>query len=194
MTNLTPFQRLLGDAFDHLPEPVRRLHGLATTAHTAGLAEITAARNPTAWLVCKLAGLPKPGRDVPVSVSFHPNGGGREFWNRHFAGRRYASTMAAGHNHLVEHFGPFDLHFRLRPSEKGLEWSLIGWRLLGLPLPTISVPRIECLEAADGDRFTFDIDVAFPLIGHVIHYKGWLVALAAAGDHMGMGNAGANEG
>lgn len=44
----------------------------------------------------------------------------------------------------------------------------------------------------DGDRFTFDIDVAFPLIGHVIHYKGWLVAMAAAGDHMGI--AGANEG
>lgn len=181
MTVSTPFQRLLGPAFDRLPAPVRRLHSLSQSVATAGLAEITTARNPAAWLLCKVAGLPKPGQDVPVTVSFHPDGNGREFWDRHFAGRRYASTMAAKAEILVEHFGPFHLHFRLTPQADSLAWSLVGWRLLGVPLPAISQPTIECTETAEGDNFVFDIDVAFPLIGHVVHYRGWLAAQALNG-------------
>jgi hypothetical protein len=174
MTMTTPFQSLLGAAFDNLPVPVRHLHGLSQSVATAGLAEITAAPNLAAWLLCKVAGLPKPGRDVPVTVSFHPNGRGREFWDRHFAGRRYASTMEAATDTLIEHFGPFDLHFRLTPQPDGLAWSLVSWRLLGVSLPAISRPTIECTETAEGETFVFDIDVAFPVIGHVVHYRGWL--------------------
>ncbi|MGE4279276.1 MAG: DUF4166 domain-containing protein [Magnetospirillum sp.] len=175
---MTPFQRILGPAFEGLPGPVRYFHGLSGELHTKGVAEITTAANPAAWALCKIAGLPKPGRDVPVSVSFHPDGKGCEFWDRHFAGRRYASTMEAGQGKddglLIEHFGPFDLLFQLAPYAGGLSWSLSGWRLLGIPLPPWSRPAIECTETAEGDRFVFDIDVTFPLVGHVVHYRGWL--------------------
>lgn len=178
MDHPTPFQRLLGAAFERLPAPVRTLHGLRDAVATAGLAEITAAPNPAAWALCKVAGLPKPGQDIPVSVHFEPDGSGREFWKRCFAGRRYASVMAAGTGRdeglLIEHFGPFDLLFRLTPTDDGIAWSLAGWRLLGVPLPALSRPSIECTETADGDRFVFDIDVTFPLVGHVVHYRGWL--------------------
>lgn len=173
-----PFKRLLGEALDRLPIPVRHLHSLEVAAFTAGRAEITAARNPAAWALCKMAGLPKPGRDVPVTVSFHPDDPGREFWERHFAGRRYASTMEAREDGLlVEHFGPFDLFFRLTPSEIGLAWSLADWNFLGLPLPSWSRPVIECTETGEDERFVFDIDVAFPLVGPVVHYRGWLMPL-----------------
>lgn len=173
-----PFKRLLGDALENLPSPVRHLHSLEEAAFTAGRADITAARNPAAWALCKVAGLPKPGRDVPVTVSFHPDGQGREFWERHFAGRRYASTMEAREDGLlVEHFGPFDLVFQLTPTEAGLVWSLAEWKFLGLPLPSCSRPVIECMETAEGDSFVFDIDVAFPLVGPVVHYLGWLMPL-----------------
>ncbi|MCW2237666.1 DUF4166 domain-containing protein [Azospirillum canadense] len=175
---MTPFQRILGAAFNDLPAPVRVLHALTTSVHTAGLADIRAAANPGVWLLCKVAGLPKPGQGVPVSVSFHPDGRGREFWNRRFAGRRYASTMEAGRRRddglLIERFGPFDLLFRLEPTQDKLAWSLVGWRVLGVPLPAWSRPIIECSESGDGTRFLFDIDVAFPLVGHVVHYRGWL--------------------
>lgn len=157
---------------------MRDLHGLSASAHTAGLADITAARNPGAWFLSWFAGLPRPGRDVPVTVAFHPDGQGRERWDRRFASRRYSSIMEAGAGRdaglLIEHFGLFRLYSRLTVREDGLAWSLVRWRLLGVPLPRWTTPRIECLESGEGGRFVFDIGFAFPLVGHVIHYRGWL--------------------
>ncbi len=51
---------------------------------------------------------------------------------------------------------------------------LFGWRLLGFSLPAWSRPTIECTEMAEEDRSVFDIDVAFPLVGRVVHYRGRL--------------------
>jgi hypothetical protein len=166
---VSPFQRLLGADFERLPAPVCDLHSLNKSLKTGGLADITAAPGVAASLLRWFGGLPQPGRDVPVTVAFHPDGKGRERWDRRFGSRRYASTMAAGRGSdtglLVEHFGPFRLHFRLTPYEDGLAWSLVRWRFLRLPLPHWTTPSIECLESEDGGRFVFDIDVAFPIRG-----------------------------
>jgi hypothetical protein len=75
---------------------------------------------------------------------------------------------------LIERFGPFGLKFRLTPEAGGLRWSLAGWRLFGATLPRWAAPRIECIESSDGDRFAFDIDVAFPVVGWLMHYHGYL--------------------
>jgi len=176
---MSPFQKILGAGFAQLPEPVRRLHSLTHDASTAGRAEITAARNPFAWLLCRLAGLPLPGADIPVTVSFHLDRHGGEYWRRRFAGRRYASTMRSGSGAdaglLVEHFWPFIYYHRLTASPQGVAWLLVKWRLLGIPLPRWTLPTVNCFESGDGERFVFDIDVVFPLIGKVIHYRGWLM-------------------
>jgi hypothetical protein len=173
------FAHLLGAAFERLPEPVRKIHGISAALATAGLAEITTPRGFMPWLICKFAGLPKPGLNIPVTVSFHPDMRGRQHWKRRFGTRRYASTMRAlgdaGAGILVERLGLFDLYFHLMPREDGLVWSVTGWALLGMALPSWSVPRITCFEGAAGERFLFDIDVAFPIVGQVIHYRGWLV-------------------
>jgi hypothetical protein len=114
---------------------------------------------------------------MDVSVCFTPRSDGVEQWDRRFGDRRYASSIRAGagkdQNFLIEHFGLFDLRFRLTARNDGLAWSLSGWRLMRIPLP--GCPRIECVESADGERFTFDIDVTFPLIGWLIRYRGWLL-------------------
>ena len=178
MTALSPFQRILDTALDSLPGKVANIHRLQNKETTAGRAEISTNGSLGSWFICKIAGLPRPGRDIPVSVTFIPDGTGRETWRRRFASRRYVSVMAAGEGRdeglLIEHFGPFDLLFRLTPQQDGLAWSLMGWRLLGLPLPAWSKPSIECLESGDEKQFIFDIDVTFPLVGHVVHYRGWL--------------------
>jgi hypothetical protein len=175
----SPFQRLLGADFAMLPEPVRRLHGLAGDAATEGSADIVAAPGFLPGLICKLSGLPAAGRDVPVTVAFHVDGRGGEFWRRRFAGRRYASSFAAGSGRrtglLCERFFPFVFFHRLTPSAQGLQWDLVAWRLLWLPLPRRLMPPTLCFESGDGERFVFDIDVRFPIVGQLIHYRGWLV-------------------
>jgi hypothetical protein len=173
---VSPFRAILGAAFAQLPEPVRRLHGLSSDAVAAGRAEISVPRRRLARLIGRLAGLPRAGSDVPVTVSFTVDGQGGERWRRRFGDRRYATTIRAGRGGLlVERFGPLQFRFSLTPSADGLAWRLAEWRLLGLRLPRWSLPAVICLEAADDERFRFDIDMAFPLIGPVIHYRGWLV-------------------
>ena len=174
----SPFEMLLGADFERLPAPVRRVHGLRQPLKTAGRADVTAATGLLARLIAWNAGLPRPGRDMEVTVLFTPDGQGGERWDRRFGDRRYASSISAGEGRdrglLIEHFGLFHLRFQLSPRPDGLAWSLAGWRLLGIPLPRWSVPHIDCLESADGERFTFDIDVTFPIVGWLIHYRGWL--------------------
>lgn len=172
----TLFQNLLGSTFDLLPEPVRRFHTLEHELFSGGRSDVTAPpRSLGALLLSLVAGLPARGRNVETYVRFSPLSRGREYWRRDFSGRRYQSVMEASRDgRLIEHFGPFDLYFDLAASPDGLRWSLSGWRLLKIPLPRFTKPAIECMEAADGTRFTFDIDVVFPIIGHVVHYRGVL--------------------
>jgi hypothetical protein len=180
----SPFEAILGADFVQLPAPVRRLHGLSQDLVAAGLAEIDVAPAPVTRLLCRLAGLPKAGREVPVSVSFRFDERGGEYWERRFARRRYAGGMRAGKGAdaglLVERFGTFDLLHRLTASRDALAWRAMGWRLFGIPLPRWTLPRIDCLESAEGEHFRFDIDVGFPLIGPVIHYRGLLVPIEPA--------------
>lgn len=174
----SPFERLLGADFARLPEPVRRLHGLRHDAMTEGRADITAGRGFLPWLICRLSGLPAAGRDVPVTVAFETDGKGDEFWRRRFAARLYQSGFLVGSGQraglLCERFFPFVFFHRLTASPEGLRWDLVAWRLLWLPLPRWLMPPTVCFESADDDRFVFDIDVKFPLIGQLIHYRGWL--------------------
>jgi hypothetical protein len=170
---------VLGDSITQLPAPVLHLHTLSESMRTEGRAEITAASNPVARFLCWFAGLPKPGTNIRVSVSFDTDGEGGEFWQRRFADRRYASVMAAGRGRyaglLVERFWPFTYYHRLTASSEGVAWRLVRWRFLGVPLPRWTVPSVDCFESAEGDRYCFDIAVVFPLIGPVIHYRGWLL-------------------
>jgi hypothetical protein len=61
---------------------------------------------------------------------------------------------------------------RLTPSPQGLRRNLVVW---WLPWPRWLMSPTVCSESGDGDRFVFDIDVKFPLIGQLIHYRGWLL-------------------
>ena len=65
---------------------------------------------------------------------------------------------------------------------------LTRWTVFGLRLPLALAPRIEAREWQDeAGRFRFDVAVALPLAGEVVHYTGWLVPAGVphpAGDAM----------
>ena len=49
------------------------------------------------------------------------------------------------------------------------------WTCLGVPLPMALAPRSRAREWQEGDRFRFDVPIALPFIGLVVHYRGWLI-------------------
>jgi hypothetical protein len=42
-------------------------------------------------------------------------------------------------------------------------------------MPRFLMPRGTAREYEAGGRFHFDVPIALPLIGPVIHYRGWLI-------------------
>ena len=48
------------------------------------------------------------------------------------------------------------------------------WSAFHIPLPLFLAPRIAASEHAEGEDFVFDVSVALPLAGRVVHYRGRL--------------------
>jgi hypothetical protein len=69
----SPFERLLGPDFERLPAPVQRVHSLREPLRTAGRSDVMVATGFFPWLICWIAGFPRAGRDVDVSIRFEPN-------------------------------------------------------------------------------------------------------------------------
>lgn len=163
---------------------MQRLSGLRSHAverrtrpetHTA---QVWRSPNPIARLLCNLMRLPAEGADVPVSVAFERNGD-HERWHRRFAGQAYSSRLSSRGGLLVERMGPATNIFRVDVKAERLRLDLIGFRFLGVPLPSFLRPRCHAIEADEAGAFTFDIPVSLPGLGPVIRYSGRLAPIGS---------------
>jgi hypothetical protein len=78
---------------------------------------------------------------------------------------------------LIERFGPLRFHFAIRTDDNGgLAMEIRRWSFFGLPLPFALAPRSPAREWEADGLFHFDVPIDVPLIGLVIHYRGWLRA------------------
>jgi hypothetical protein len=109
----------------------------------------------------------------PVHVAFAEQGG-VERWIRDFGGHRFASELGASRGLLVERFGPLRFGFDLPCSPAGLEMRLRRWSLFGIPLPRALAPRIAAREWEEDGHFRFEVEVALPWGGRIVHYDGRL--------------------
>ncbi|MBB4242902.1 MULTISPECIES: SDR family oxidoreductase [Rhizobium] len=166
------YQRVMGPAFAHLSEPVRAMHHVFGDGGAKGEAVVTRGRSPLARLVAKIFGFPAAGKHV-LHVSFEENNGIEE-WTRDFSGRRFLSHLSEENGRLVERFGPFRFAFDLPIVGNGLSMEMRHWSFLRIPLPLFLAPQSIAHEWAEDDRFHFDVPIALPLIGPVVHYRGWL--------------------
>jgi hypothetical protein len=78
---------------------------------------------------------------------------------------------------VVERFGPVSLAFDLLPHPQGLDMRLAGWSLFRVRMPRFLAPHIAAIERERDGRFHFDVAAALPLMGQVVHYRGWLKRL-----------------
>jgi hypothetical protein len=156
---------------------VKALHDATGTRRWVGRAEVRRGRGVLARIVCWLVGFPEAGRDVPLAVTLAPEGGG-ERWTRVFAGRAFASLQRPGtgrNEHLLlERFGAVEIALALVVAEGRLYLVPRRWTVLGIPLPRALLPRGASFESDKGGRFGFDVEIAAPLVGHIVGYCGTL--------------------
>jgi hypothetical protein len=174
------FHALLGDAWDRLPLPIRRLHSPASVSIYSGRCAVTRGTNFLARMVAGVAGFPTAGQDQPITVQFCRTQSG-ERWVRTVAHRTFASSQSrpTGRSEglLRERFGPVAVDMALRVESSGLKYVVRRWLLLGIPLPLWLGPRTAAIESVDGEgRFNFDITLWHPFMGLLVRYAGWLCA------------------
>jgi Domain of unknown function (DUF4166)/Saccharopine dehydrogenase NADP binding domain len=172
------YARILGEAWQRLPAPIRRTHEVQGKRSAKGRATVKRGNGVLAWLAASLIGFPPASADVPMEVEFDA-AQGEETWRRTFGERRFSSRQSAGKGRsqhlLCERFGPMRFDMALVANAERLSLVLRRWSIFGLPLPTSLGPRSDAYESAEDNRFNFHVRISHPLIGLIVQYDGWLV-------------------
>lgn len=176
-TGLPLYRRILGSAFDALPPRLRELHGSAAARCWRGQAEVRRGRGILARGIAALMGFPPETPRAAVTVSFTPEGTA-ERWTRSFDGRPFSSLQSCGAGRdaylLVERFGIARFALALVVDDDRLILVPRRWSVLGVPMPRFLLPRGLSFESEDAGRFRFDVEIAAPIIGLIVAYKGVL--------------------
>jgi NAD(P)-dependent dehydrogenase (short-subunit alcohol dehydrogenase family) len=174
----TLYARIMGADFARLPAAVRALHLVNGDLGASGMAQVTRGTGLLARLIGRIMGFPAAGTQIPVSVWMREEDG-VETWRREFDGAGFSSRLSQRGPLLVERFGAIRFAMDLRREPDGLSMPFRRWWIGPVPMPRFLLPRDVAREYQVDGRFHFDVPIALPLIGPVIHYKGWLNPLWA---------------
>lgn len=166
------YRRVMGNRFDKLPPSVRAMHEVLRDGGASGEAQVTGAANAIGALIARIVGFPRAGRHA-LYVAFKESEAG-EIWVRQFGNDAFRSVLGEKNGLLTERFGPLRFAFDLPSSPSGLTMVMKGWSLFGLPLPLALAPRCLATEWEEEGRFRFAVAISLPLIGRLVHYRGWL--------------------
>jgi hypothetical protein len=172
------FRRLLGDAYDALPPAIQQAHQVHGVLVLEGKADTISSDNFLGALIARLFRLPRSGSNLPVRVEMRSEDDGSETWTRIYPGVTMRSNLRnadSSTQQLDEVFGPLSIRLQWKARERDLQLRTISARLFGRPLPDFLRPRSHARETVDVDgHFHFDVPIALPLIGTIVHYKGSL--------------------
>lgn len=166
------YRKVMGERFDRLPPSVRGMHAVLRDGGASGEAQVTGAANAIGALIARIVGFPRAGCHE-LHVSFNECDG-TETWTRQFGKTLFHSVLEERDGTLTERFGPLRFAFDLPASATGLKMIMKGWSVLGVPLPLALAPRSLASEWEEDGRFHFDVPISLPLIGRLVHYRGWL--------------------
>lgn len=171
------YRQVLGSAFEALPPQLKRLHGESETRRWSGIAEVRNGTNVIARLIRWLVRFPHAANAVPTEVVLSPLEDG-ELWTRDFGGSVFSSIQTAGSGKseflLIERFGIINVALALVVREDRLYLIPRRWSCLGVPLPKFLLPFGEIFETERDNKFCFNVEIAAPLIGLIVAYKGEL--------------------
>ena len=169
------YRKAMGTAFEQVPGAIRALHDRTTDHAAQGLSVITIGDNPVARALSSLSLLPKPGAEVPTTVTFTIRDG-RERWHRQFGAFAGGSVLGwPEHGVVWEQFGLLKGRADLVVRDDGLDIVIWGFSLYGLPLPRAIWLRSWGRERVDDEgRFTFDVGIGLTFGIDLMTYRGWL--------------------
>jgi hypothetical protein len=174
------YRQLLGTAYGSLPAQVRAIHSASETRRWTGRADVRRGTGMIAKVIGGVIGFPQAASDVPVSVTFAPEGDG-ERWTRNFGGKTFSSHQKRGSGKndylLVERFGLVSVALALVIEGDRLFLVPRQWSCLGIPLPTFLLPTGRSFEREKDGQFNFDIEISAPIIGLIVAYNGALKSL-----------------
>ena len=169
------YRQILGSAFEDLPSQVQSIHDSVETRRWSGTASVKQGKGFFAQGIAKIIGFPKPAPSVPVDVEMACENGG-ELWTRNFDGKKFSSFQFAGNNRsrylLNERFGLITVALALVVENNCLFLIPRRWSLLGLPLPKFLLPNGRSFETQTDGAFCFDVEIAAPVVGLIVSYKG----------------------
>ena len=175
------FAQAMGPAFEAMPSLVRHIHSPAPRTDLVGRVDVEGAENEFGRLVARVVGFAGTAQDLPAKVSIERIGG-EEVWIRRFGAASFSSRLSAERygGGLSERFGPISLALEVRSTARGFALTVNSWRLGPIPLPRFLMPSTRAGAGMDEQgRYTFDVWIGMPLIGRLVHYRGWLTESAS---------------
>lgn len=171
------YQQLVGARFGSLASSVQALHSRDGRHRYHGKVEVERGTGLLSRLCAWTTRLPRAGRG-PITVEILSQSG-RERWTRVFAARAMRSWLWSRDGLLCERLGPATFGFRVSVETVAHGGSALIWRvariwILGVPLPATWFSGVQAREYEGKGRYHFDVVAALPLIGMLVHYKGWL--------------------
>jgi hypothetical protein len=172
------FRRLLGNAYDALPPVIRQAHEVRGVLVLEGKADAASPDHVLGTWIAWLFRLPRSGADMPVRVEMRSEDDGSETWTRIYPGVTMRSNLRnpdSKTHQITEVLGPLSIRLQWKPSGRGLELETLSARMFGCPLPDFLRPRSHASETVGANgQFYFNVAIALPLIGTIVHYKGSL--------------------
>ena len=166
------FNRLLGDAYDELPWPVRALHDASDARVFRGTGSVLRG-GFIASIMGFFASLPGEQDNAPLNVTIEKHGL-NEVWRRDFAGDVMVSRLSERAGYLSEKLGPLRFTFALSAEHDAIVWRVHKVSMLGIPLPAALFGDVSAREFANGDLYRFEVLAFLPLVGRLIEYRGEL--------------------
>jgi Domain of unknown function (DUF4166) len=172
------YRRLLGPAYAAMPPSLKALHDGSRSTTWQGRADVERGTSPVTRLLATLFRLPPAGPDQPLTVTFDLDGD-TEIWTRTFGDQQFRSVQFERCGALHETVGPGRLAvcrliMGVTADAEGLQLSMRGVQLFGMPLPRFLVPEIRAVETEQNGRFHFDVEARLLGFGRLVHYRGWL--------------------
>ncbi|MDA0339116.1 MAG: DUF4166 domain-containing protein [Proteobacteria bacterium] len=174
------FAAALGEAFNSLFLVTQDIHRPDPVLALKGEAEVDEATNPLAKLAAWIFEFPPAASSTRLSVVIEADEDGTEHWARIFPDRVMRSIMAAPNAEtcsVEERFGLFRFRLRLDLLCSKLAMVPLSAHWGPIPIPKFLRPHIKATERATSGWHYFDVDIALPLIGRLVHYRGWLATV-----------------